>query len=348
MRTFAVFFFSCSLLLVGQSSNGELRLRVTDPSGLAVKTSIQIVSEANQYRRVLGTDDEGVLTLHRLPFGVYQIQIRELGFAEISQSINLHSSIPTDHAIHLKLAGARESVTVTAANTLIDPDQAGSVNQIGSDSIQNRVSSIPGRSIQDLVNSQPGWLYEGNAVLHPRDSEYQTQFVVDGIPLTDNRSPSFGPQIEADDVESVSIYTAGFPAEYGRKMGGVVEVNTLRDSQSGFHRYLLAEDDRMFSPKTQRFVADRMGAQVRAHHVDHAPQTSEPATRRRVRAGSGQCDALSNRLSRLQTLAVVSAVLCRDDPCTSFADPALWASVAAVLRRVGSLGRGVPISPAQV
>lgn len=235
MRTFAVFFFSCSLLLVGQSSNGELRLRVTDPSGLAVKTSIQIVSEANQYRRVLGTDDEGVLTLHRLPFGVYQIQIREPGFAEISQSINLHSSIPTDHAIHLKLAGARESVTVTAANTLIDPDQAGSVNQIGSDSIQNRVSSIPGRSIQDLVNSQPGWLYEGNAVLHPRDSEYQTQFVVDGIPLTDNRSPSFGPQIEADDVESVSIYTAGFPAEYGRKMGGVVEVNTLRDSQSGFH-----------------------------------------------------------------------------------------------------------------
>lgn len=42
--------------------------------------------------------------------------------------------------------------------------------------------------------------------------------------------------------------------------------------------YLLAEDDRMFSPKTQRFVADRMGAQVRSHHVDHAPQISSPAT----------------------------------------------------------------------
>ena len=234
-RKVAVFFFSCSLSLVGQNTSGELRFRVTDPSGLAVKTSIQIVSEANQYRRVLATDDQGALTLQRLPFGVYQIQICQPGFAEVSQSINLHSSIPTDYAIELKLNGVRESVAVTAANTLIDPDQAGSVNQIGSDSIQNRVSSIPGRSIQDLVNSQPGWLYEGNAVLHPRDSEYQTQFVVDGIPLTDNRSPSFGPQIEADDVESISIYTAGFPAEYGRKMGGVVEVNTLRDSQSGFH-----------------------------------------------------------------------------------------------------------------
>ncbi len=89
------------------------------------------------------------------------------------------------------------------------------------------------------MNSQPGWLYEGNAVLHPRGSEYQTQFVVDGIPLTDDRSPSFGPEIEADDVQSLSIYTAGIPAEYGRKMGGVIEVNTLQDLQPGLHGQLV-------------------------------------------------------------------------------------------------------------
>jgi hypothetical protein len=130
-------------------------------------------------------------------------------------------------------------VSVSAVNTLIDPDRAGSVNQVGSDFIENRVSSIPGRSLQDLVNSQPGWLYEGNAVLHPRGSEYQTQFVVDGIPLNDNRSPGFGPAIDADDAQSLSIYTAGIPAEYGRKMGGVVEVNTLENPQPGFHGQLV-------------------------------------------------------------------------------------------------------------
>lgn len=59
--------------------------------------------------------------------------------------------------------------------------------------------------------------------------------MVDGIPLTDNRSPSFGPEIGADDVQSISIYTAGIPAEYGRKMGGVIEVNTVQDVQPGFH-----------------------------------------------------------------------------------------------------------------
>ncbi len=36
-------------------------------------------------------------------------------------------------------------------------------------------------------------------------------------------------------MQSMSIYTAGFPAEYGRKMGGVVEINTQQDSDPGFH-----------------------------------------------------------------------------------------------------------------
>src|SRR5271154_6193033 len=231
----ALLFFFCVAPLFGQSNHGELHLRVTDPSGLGVKTSVQIISEANQYRNNLPTDDQGNLQVQRLPFGIYELEIQQPGFAVSSESIEIRTSIPTVHAIHLKLASTNELVTVTAPNTLIDPDQSGAVSQIGADLIQNRLGSVPGRSLQDLVNSQPGWLYEGNAVLHPRGSEYQTQFVVNGIPLTDNRSPSFGPPIDADDLESLSIYTAGFPAEYGRKMGGVVEVNTLQDAQPGLH-----------------------------------------------------------------------------------------------------------------
>jgi hypothetical protein len=230
-----LFFFLCVAPLLGQSNRGELRLRVTDPSGLGVRTTVLLISAANQYRNSLPTNDQGKLQVQRLPFGIYQLEIQQPGFAVDSESIEIRSAIPTEYVIQLKISSTNETVTVTAPNTLIDPDQAGAVSQIGADLIQNRVGSVPGRSLQDLVNSQPGWLYEGNAVLHPRGSEYQTQFVVDGIPLTDNRSPSFGPEIAADDVQSMSIYTAGIPAEYGRKMGGVVEVNTLQDPQPGFH-----------------------------------------------------------------------------------------------------------------
>ena len=208
---------------------------MTDPTGLGVKSSVQLVSEGNQVRKTLLTDETGNLTAKLLPFGVYRLEVQREGFAPFSDSIEIRSAIPAEYHVTLRIAPMSTSVTVNDAATLIDPYSSGSINRIGKDTIADRVTSLPGRSLQDLVNSQPGWLYEGNAVLHPRGSEYQTQLVVDGIPLTDNRSPSFGPEIEADDVQSLSIYTAGIPAEYGRKMGGVVEMVTAKDSGAGLH-----------------------------------------------------------------------------------------------------------------
>ncbi len=208
---------------------------MTDQQGAGVKTLAVISSEANQYRTKLSTDEGGRLTVARLPYGMYQIEIEEPGFARRANTVEIRSALPVECKIQLMIQPARELVHVEVNRPLINTEQAGAVNQIGNAAIKDRVTSLPGRSLQDLVNTQPGWLYEGNAVLHPRGSEYQTQFVVDGVPLTDNRSPSFGPELEVEDVQSMSIYTAGIPAEYGRKMGGVIELNTRRDAQRGFH-----------------------------------------------------------------------------------------------------------------
>ena len=40
--------------------------------------------------------------------------------------------------------------------------------------------------------------------------------------------------------------------------------------------FLIAEEDRMISPETQRYMAQRMGATVRSHGVDHTPMYTEP------------------------------------------------------------------------
>jgi outer membrane cobalamin receptor len=218
-----------------QSNIGDLRLKVTDPSGAAVRATVIVTSGVNNFRETYSTDESGALTVKRLPYGIYSLDIRRDGFAPFTSPIEIRTAAPTDFTAKLTLATSSSSVEVKDSDTLIDPYRTGSINRIGSDQIENRESSLPGRSLQDLVNTQPGWIYEGNAVLHPRGSEYQTQIVVDGIPLQDNRSPSFGPEIEADDIDSLSIFTADFPAEYGRKMGGVVEVNTTRDLGEGFH-----------------------------------------------------------------------------------------------------------------
>ena len=40
--------------------------------------------------------------------------------------------------------------------------------------------------------------------------------------------------------------------------------------------FLLAEEDRMISPETQRFMAERMGAKIRPLPVDHSPMYTAP------------------------------------------------------------------------
>ena len=40
--------------------------------------------------------------------------------------------------------------------------------------------------------------------------------------------------------------------------------------------FLVAEDDRMIVPETQRYMAERMKAQTKAHSVDHTPSVTAP------------------------------------------------------------------------
>lgn len=225
----------CSLPVPGQSNSGELRLKVTDPAGLSLKATVELSSDSTPFRRSYQTDDAGTLTARSLPFGLYRLHVEYEGFSSYEGVVEIRSALPTDYVVKLGIAATSTAIHVTAERMLLDPDRASTVNRIDSRGISDRASVLPGRSLPDLVNSQPGWVYEGSAVLHPRGSEYQTQFVVDGVPLTDNRSPSSGPEIEADDVESLTVYTAGIPAEYGRKMGGIVEVDTTKDDRTGLH-----------------------------------------------------------------------------------------------------------------
>ncbi len=235
MRRVLLLFCLWSLSLFAQNENGELRLKVTDAKGLGLRSSIELTSSANQFQANYVTDDAGVLAIPRLPFGVYNLRIVRKGFAPLVQSVEIRSAIPREIAATMRIQPLNSTVTVTEEDTLIDPHRVGTVERIGPATIAARESSLPGRSVEDLINTEPGWLFEGNAVLHPRGSEYQTQLVVDGIPLTENRSPGLGPAIDVDDIQSMSVYTADFPAEYGRKLGGVIEINTARDPRPGLH-----------------------------------------------------------------------------------------------------------------
>jgi outer membrane cobalamin receptor len=225
---------------LGQSNTGELRLYVTDSTGLGVQSDVELVSESNQIRQTFETGPEGTLVARRLPLGRYRVSVSRSGFSPFAGLVDIQSALPTEFRVTLSVSPVQAQVTVSAGETLLDTRGSSTVNRIGADSLQRRVSALPGRSVPELVNTQPGWLLEANGVLHPRGSEYQVQYVIDGLPITDNRSPSFAPEVSANDVHAMSILTGGYPAEYGRKLGGVIEVMTAGEARRGLHNSIVA------------------------------------------------------------------------------------------------------------
>lgn len=228
------------LLLVSGSASaqvdaGELRLSVTDPTGLALPSSGTLASDASQTRREFNTDHAGRFIFQHLPFGPYRLRVAHSGFADSSMLVEVRSAVPREIHVELKIQTASTEIVVTDTATVLDPYRTGVNYSVGAQQVREHQSSIPGRGVLDLVSMQPGWIFEGNAVLHPRGTENQTLFVVDGVPMDENRSPGFAPDLETGEVQSMTVLTGNYPAEYGRKLGGIVEVTSSRDIRHGWH-----------------------------------------------------------------------------------------------------------------
>lgn len=230
-----LFAFLLAAAQFAQSATGELRLTVTDAGGLSLQSHVRLSSEANQFEESVETSAGGTLVARPLPFGRYRVEVSRDGFAPFTTLLDIQSALPLDYHVTLTIAPVQAQVTVAAGDTLLDTRQTSTTNRVGTESLQRRLTALPGRALSDVVNTQPGWLLEANGILHPRGSEYQVQYVIDGLPVTDNRSPTFAPEFDADDVHAMSIITGGYPAEYGRKLGGVIEVVTAGAAREGWH-----------------------------------------------------------------------------------------------------------------
>jgi len=229
------FFLLGPLPAAAQRQRGEVRLEVRDAGGAGVAAHGEILSEGNGFQRTFQIAVDGHYLLQDLPFGVYRLNLTAEGFAVWSEVMEVHSEVPVKLGITLWVAPVTMQVQVTDEMTLVDPTRTGTLYSVGQRAIREELTPQPGRGLLDLVASQPGWLFEANGVLHPRGSEYDVQFVVDGQPQTQNRSPAFAPDMDSDQVESMRVLTASYPAEYGRKLGGVIEVTSDKTTYQGWH-----------------------------------------------------------------------------------------------------------------
>ncbi len=199
-----------------QRERGELQIEVKDPQGRSTAATGEIVSESNQVKKEFAIGADGKYLAQELAFGVYRLTVSAEGFAAWTGLLEVRSEVPVRIAVVLGMAPVNTKVEVTDAATLLDPSETGTIYSLSGETLREHEAAQQGRDLSDAVNDQPGWLYEANGALHPRGSEYQVQYVLDGMPLTQNRSTAFAAPLDAGDVESMRVMTAGYAAEYGR------------------------------------------------------------------------------------------------------------------------------------
>ncbi|HEV8169938.1 MAG TPA: carboxypeptidase regulatory-like domain-containing protein, partial [Pyrinomonadaceae bacterium] len=222
----ALLFFGPTVF--AQARIGTVQGVVKDPGGALVPNAqITVTQPVTGYHQTTQTDAQGSFKLVNLPFNTYKVRAEATGFQPAEDSIDLESTIPLNVELSLSLEQTTAAVTVTTDNAaMLEPDRTSSDTDIGQTILERPVGAAPSRAIESIVASTPGFVTDDNGRMHPRGSESQVQYVVDGVPITDNMSAIFSTSLDARTLRTVEVLTGGIPAEFGDKLAGVINVNT--------------------------------------------------------------------------------------------------------------------------
>jgi outer membrane receptor protein involved in Fe transport len=226
--------FFLSLLLVAastgaaQSRIGTLQGTVKDPNGALVPgASVTVSQPVTGYKQSVTADAQGAFRFVNVPFNTYKVRAEATGFQPVEQSIDLESALPMNVDLTVGIGAEAATVTVTADNSaLLETDRTSSDTDISQTVLERPTGAAPSRAIESIVASTPGFVTDDNGRMHPRGSESQVQYVVDGVPITDNLSAIFSTSLDSRTMRTVEVLTGGIPAEFGDRLAGVINVNT--------------------------------------------------------------------------------------------------------------------------
>jgi len=184
------------------------------------------------------TDDSGEFTLENLPVGQLDLYITTVSYGLVKKTITLKDGENRDFVIALNedAAALTESVTVTA-----DPYETAQTNVASEQTLNKRelqsLSSIllgdPIRAAQALPGVTTNDDFRSEFAIRGAGFD-RIGLYLDGV-LTDNfvhtlngGYPDSGSLsvINADSVANVSLMSGAFPAKYGDRTGGILDIET--------------------------------------------------------------------------------------------------------------------------
>jgi len=174
------------------------------------------------------TDTEGYYHILNVPPGYYDLRVNMIGYGEKSIT-KVRVEIDLTAVINVELnveAISGEMVVVQAKQKLVKVDVASSQKSISSDQISEMAVS----SVSEVVG-----LSAGVSGLSVRGGSYnETQFMVDGLVLNDERTSEPTTGIPLSAVQDISLQTGGFGAEYRNARSGVINVVTREGSKDSY------------------------------------------------------------------------------------------------------------------
>lgn len=244
---------------VTAQTTGAIEGRVTGPSGTGLPgVSVEGKSPSLQGIRRASTGDAGDYRFPSLPPGTYAVTASFSGFTSVQKTA--YVTLDSTATVNLTLeVSAEEKVVVTGEAPLIDLTST-STGSSFTEEVLKRMSI--GRNYADIVLSQPGVIIDtsqnlgglGERVLNVAiqgSTSLENLYLIDGVNTTNVIRGFQGKSINPETMQEVEIKTGGYQAEYGRALGGVINVVT-KSGGNEFHGDVFA----YYNSKSMRAEAE--------------------------------------------------------------------------------------------
>lgn len=193
--------------------------------------TVRVVRDDGALAASVSADDLGRFAFPRLGPGRYTLAVSAPDHYD--RDLELLVSPRATREIEVRLphrAAIAEQVTVRAESDMLDVSRPATVTTLD----RRRIEEVaPGRRVQltdvvtPFVASAVG---SHDNLVHLRGNELSLNTFVDGVSFFDNPHTLFTPGLSPDVVQSMNVITGGFPAEFGNRFGGILDVVT----RSGF------------------------------------------------------------------------------------------------------------------
>ncbi|HXI19585.1 MAG TPA: TonB-dependent receptor, partial [Gemmatimonadales bacterium] len=237
-----------SLLLApalrAQDVSGALRGRVQGPDSQSLaRVEVEASGPALPRPVTVETDAQGRFQLLSLPVGTYAVRLRAVGYRPVRYlgvTVGLGRTADLGSIVLQTLTVELPEITVEARPTPVDP----TTTTVGATIPATAFDALPlDRSFRSVVALVPQATYQppnlggdgagSEGVNIAGGTVWDNAYYVDGMDVTDPLNGTTGTNLPYNFLQAVEVKTGGYEAEYGRALGGVINMVT----PSGSNRF---------------------------------------------------------------------------------------------------------------